>query len=150
MINYLIILHDDNISDIVMDFLALYVIAELDDYVFEAHSPDDLSVRIVTDIDGGNKEDLFKIETTSSKFGSKFEEDRRKEYIIEDCEQEEEYHEIAANINKLEIQNDTIFYKLHRRQVKYEGEEGKEEVKEVKNELGDEVTENAYVLDCKG
>ena len=103
MINYLIILADDNISDIVMDFLALYVIAELDDYVFEAHSPDDLSVRIVTDIDEGDKEDLFKIETTSSRFGSKFEEDRKKEYIIEDCTQEEEYHEIAANINKLEI-----------------------------------------------
>jgi len=79
MINYLIILSDDNISDIVMDFLALYVIAELDDYVFEAHSPDDLSVRIVTNIDEGDKEDLFKIETTSSRFGSKFEEARRQQ-----------------------------------------------------------------------
>ena len=69
IINYLIIISDHTITEIVIDFLALYVITELDDYVFKVHSPDDLSLRIVTDINEGKLKELFRIETTSSRFG---------------------------------------------------------------------------------
>ena len=49
MINYIVIISDNTIMEIVMDFLALYVIAELDDNVFKAHPSNDLSVRLVKD-----------------------------------------------------------------------------------------------------
>jgi len=47
MINYIIIISDLTFSDIVMDFLALYVIAELDDYIYEAHSLKDIAVKLI-------------------------------------------------------------------------------------------------------
>ena len=47
-LNYLAILIDENPIEIVMNFLALMVIAELDDYFFEAHG-DILVKKMITD-----------------------------------------------------------------------------------------------------
>ena len=48
LLNYFAILLEDNPIEIVMNFLALMVIAELDDYFFEAHG-DILVKKMITD-----------------------------------------------------------------------------------------------------
>ena len=66
LLNYFTIIAAETVIDIVMNFLALAVIAELDDFFFIAHGENELGKKMVLNED---KEytDLYKIETTTSK-----------------------------------------------------------------------------------
>ena len=66
LLNYFTIIAAETVIDIVMNFLALAVIAELDDYFFIAHGKSELGKRMVMNEDE-EFTDLFKIETTTSR-----------------------------------------------------------------------------------
>jgi len=53
-----------------MNYLALYVIAELDDFVFEAHKDSELSKEMVENTDG-KYNSLYTVETSTSKFAGR-------------------------------------------------------------------------------
>ena len=65
LLNYFTINSAETVIEIVMDFLALAVIAELDDFFFTSHNPKELGKKMVVN---ENEEygDLYKIETTTS------------------------------------------------------------------------------------
>ena len=66
VINYFIIILNDDIVDIVKDFLAVKVIAELDDYFFLEHTTSsEVCKQIILDED--LQGELLKIETTTSR-----------------------------------------------------------------------------------
>jgi hypothetical protein len=65
LLNYYTIIAAETVIDIVMNFLALAVIAELDDFFFIAHGKNELGKRMVLNEDG-EFTDLYKIETTTS------------------------------------------------------------------------------------
>ena len=50
--NYYVILVSDNILDVVMNFLSLMVISEIDDFFFKTHSEKDVGCKLVLNEDG--------------------------------------------------------------------------------------------------
>ena len=68
ILNYYTIVAATEVIDVVMNFLALLVIAEIDDFFFEAHSPEELGRKMVHNEDG-EYDELYRIETTTSKHG---------------------------------------------------------------------------------
>ena len=66
LLNYFTIIAAETVIDIVMNFLALAVIADLDDFFFTAHGENELGKRMVKN-DDGEYTDLYKIETTTSR-----------------------------------------------------------------------------------
>ena len=64
-LNYFTIIDATSVIDIVMNFLALAVIAELDDYFYAIHDEDEFGVKMVRN-KGGAYDSLYTIETTTS------------------------------------------------------------------------------------
>ena len=65
--NYLVIISMQNVSDVLINFLALLVISELDNFFYAAHGVQEFGKRIVLKSQAEYKE-LFTIETTTSSF----------------------------------------------------------------------------------
>lgn len=63
IVNFIVILTSTNYLDVVMNFMALAVIAEFDDKFFDALGDDDIKGMI----DDPNYDDLYKITRTSSR-----------------------------------------------------------------------------------
>ena len=71
LLNYFTIIAAETVIDIVMNFLALAVIAELDDFFFIAHGKHELGKKMVLDEDD-KYANLYKIETTTSMDAEQF------------------------------------------------------------------------------
>lgn len=65
MLNYYAIIANDEVIEIVMNFLALAAIAELDDFFFVSHSKAEPAKEMVLNEDG-QYDDLYTIQTTTS------------------------------------------------------------------------------------
>ena len=65
LLNYFTIVSAESVIDVVMNFLALEVIAQLDDYFFVAHGNSELGKVMVLNADE-QYSDLYKIEVTTS------------------------------------------------------------------------------------
>jgi len=73
LINYYVIMAAETVMDVIMNFLALMVISEIDDQFYEMLNKEDFASKIVKNEDDVYDE-LIKIETTSSSRGQKVDE----------------------------------------------------------------------------
>ena len=74
LLNYYTIIDANTVKDVVMNFLALAVIAEMDDFFYQIHDADEIGVKMVEN-QGGLYNHLYTIETTTSQDAEMNEED---------------------------------------------------------------------------
>ena len=66
ILNYYIIMAATEVIEVVMNFLALLVISEIDDFFFDSHVADELGKKMVLNADK-EYDSLYRIETTTSR-----------------------------------------------------------------------------------
>ena len=74
LLNYYTIIDANTVKDVVMNFLALAVITEMDDFFYQIHDADEIGVKMVEN-QGGLYNHLYTIETTTSQDAEMNEED---------------------------------------------------------------------------
>jgi hypothetical protein len=99
LLNYFTIIAAETVIDIVMNFLALAVIAELDDFFFTSHGQKELGKRMVIN-DEDEFGDLYKIETTTSIDAG--------QYFINN--EEGKPDETKAHYNLFKMRKDALLY----------------------------------------